>query len=372
MLQKKIVENDKEENYKGIALERDAHQFLWDLGYLVYSRLNLYAIRQKISEYGESYDKIKVTDLDIYGILFGKYLEKNTFLIDCKHRSEQIFSQILRCKGILTILEINHLLILRESVPETVQQFADSFNIRLLNIGEFSKRIKKREKGSFSLKTYSRIEDFSHLMDKVSKTFEVTLSNSYLEKDPFRRIKILRNLYNLIKDDIKHQKEEKFSELKYYQILRVFQFSLITIAEIASLTIHLSSYHFKNYVNLKLIGNIEFKKQIFSKIKIIEEGINHEKKPSIPLNTLTPSYSEEINEQVNEFRQKPYLVQKYLRFIDFIIHEYFIHKKEINEIEIKKEFGNINRILFAKWNIKSLEILDDDKIYPSILSKFLS
>ncbi len=159
-------------------------------------------------------------------------------------------------------------------------------------------------------------------------------SKEILEKDPFKRIKILRNLYNLIKDDIKHQKDEKFVELKYYQILQVFQFSLITNAEMASQTIHLSSYHFKNYISLKLIGNLEFKKQIFSKIKIIEEGVNHEKKQPIPLNTLTPSYTDQINELVNEFRQKPYLVQKYLRFIDFIIHEYFIHKKTINEIEL--------------------------------------
>ena len=36
-------------------------------------------------------------------------------------------------------------------------------------------------------------------MDQLSKTYEVTISNSFLEVDPFKRIKILRNLYNLIK-----------------------------------------------------------------------------------------------------------------------------------------------------------------------------
>jgi len=372
MVQRRIIETKKENNYKGSMLERDAHQFLWDLGYLVFPRINLFAIRQKNSEFGESIDKLKVTDLDIYGILFGKYLEKNTFLIDCKHRSEQIFSQILRCKGITTILGIKYLLILRDSVPETVQQFADSFNIRLLNINEFLKRIKKREKGSFNFKTYIKIEKLYQNIDKSSKTFEITLSNSYLETDPFKRIKILRNLYNLIKYDLNHSKEKKYFELKNYQILKVFQFALVTLAEMASQTIHLSSYHFKNYIALKLIGNLEFKKRIFSKIKIIEEGVNHGKKPSIPLNLLKPSYSEQINELVSEFQQKPYLIQKYLRFIDFIIYEYYFHKKEINDIEIKNELGKINRNLFAKWNIKCLEILDDDKIYPAFLTKLLS
>jgi len=372
MVQKKIIENKKEDNYKGRLLERDAHQFLWDLGYLVFPRIILYAIRHKISDFGENIDKITITDLDIYGILFGRFLEKNTFLIDCKHRSEQIFSQILRCKGISTILGINNLLIIRNSVPETVQQFADNFNIRLLNITEFSKRIKKREKGSFNSKTYVKIDNLFQNMDKSSKTFEVTLSNSYLETDPFKRIKILRNLYNLIKHEINHSKKEELSELKNYQILQVFQFALVAITEIASQTIHLSSYHFKDYIDLKLIGNLEFKKKIFSKINIIEEAINHEKKQSIPLKILTPSYSDQINELVNEFRLKPYLLQKYLRFIDFIIHEYFIHKKEINDIEIKKEFGTVNRNLFAKWNVKCLEILDDDKLYPIFLTQFLS
>ena len=128
---------------------------------------------------------------------------------------------------------------------------------------------------------------------------------------------------------------------------------------------------------LKLFIDSESLQKIFlvngtSKINIIEEGVNHKKKRSIPLKILTPTYSDQVNKLVNEFRQKPFLVQNYLRFIDFIIHEYYIYNREIDNTEIKKEFGEINRNLFAKWNISCLEIIDDDKIYPTFLTKFLS
>ena len=55
---------------KGLELERNAHQFLWDHGYLVFPRLKIYATRYKTSG---TLEKLDVTDLDCYGILFGEY-----------------------------------------------------------------------------------------------------------------------------------------------------------------------------------------------------------------------------------------------------------------------------------------------------------
>ena len=146
--QLKILELTDSE-IKGLKLERDAHQFLWDIGYLVFSRLSLYAIRIKYQKQKESIERLKITDLDCYGITFGKYLEKKSFLIDCKHRSESIFSHILRLKGISSILGIDNLLILRESVSKTVQHFGDRFNIRLFLIMLLGKDWSKKEEVVF-------------------------------------------------------------------------------------------------------------------------------------------------------------------------------------------------------------------------------
>jgi len=372
LVQKKIINGLSDETKKGFELERNAHQFLWDLGYLVFPRRKLYAIRYKFGNYGESIDKMMVTDLDTFGILFGRFLEKKTFLIDCKHRSEQIFSQILRSKGISTILEINFLLILRESVPETVQQFADNFSIRLQAISSFEKAIKKREKGSFSLKSYIKIHELLKFQNKTTKEFTMKLSNSFLEENPFQRIKLLRIVYNDLKNHISSINENHQKDLSKYILLQTFQYSLIAIADMASQTIHLSEYHFKDYISLKLIGNIEFKRELFAKIRAIEEGIEVKNDEINLLKELSPTYSDQVKELVNQFRKKPHYVQKYLRFVDFIIHEYYLFNEKLEEKDLINELEEIDRELFGKWNIKCLEILDDEKKYPLFLSELLA
>ena len=372
LVQKKIGNDLSDDIEKGFELERNAHQFLWDLGYLVFPTINLYAIRYRFGDYGESIDKMIVTDLDTFGISYGKFLEKRTFFIDCKRRSEQIFSQILRCKGISTLLGFDFLLILRESVPETVQQFADNFNIRLKAISSFEKSIRKREKGSFSLKSYKKVHEMFKFQNSYTREFIMKLSNSFLENNPFQRIKLIRIVYNDLKKHFNNLNDNKQKELCKYILLQTFQISLIAIADIASKTIHLSEYHFKNYIGFKLIGNIEFKKKLFAKIRVIEEGIELQDNNINYIKELSPTYSKQIKELVFQFRKNPNYVQKYLRFVDFLIHEYYLFEKKLEEREIKIEIGEVDREIFGKWNIKCLEILDKEKTYPLFLSELLA
>ena len=140
----------------------------------------------------------------------------------------------------------------------------------------------------------------------------------------------------------------------------------------ASLTIHLSKYHFKDYISLKLIGNIEFKRELFARIRAIEEGTEVKKEDINLLEELAPTYSDQIKELVNQFRKNPHKVQKYLRFVDYIIHEYYLFNKKLEEKDLFNEIGEVERELFGNWNIKCLEILDDEKKYPIFLSTLLS
>ncbi|MFX1276808.1 MAG: hypothetical protein ACFFBP_01300 [Promethearchaeota archaeon] len=365
-----------DDQIKGLKLERDAHQFLWDHGYLVFPRLKLYAIRYKISQNGErlyeSLDKLEVTDLDCYGIIFGKFLEKKTFLIDCKHRSESIFSQILRMKGVATILKIDYLLILRESVSETVQQFADKFDIRLQASSSFQKKIKQNNFGSFSLNVYKIILDLYKNQDSFSKEITSKFSNCFLEIDPFLRIKQLRILYNKIKENQKNSKEKEKITLLNYLFFQIFLYTLVTITEIAGLTIHLSKHHFNGYIEQKLIGNIEFKKKIFIKMREIEGVKNTNEITFNPLKELTPSFTESLKDIVIKFHKGSRFVQLYLRYNDFIIHEYYLKKKKINKDDIKQKLGIVNYQIFGEWNIKCLEILDEEKEFPIFLVELLT
>ena len=368
--QKKII-SISESDIKGLKLERDAHQFLWDNGYLVFNRLILYAIRFKYKDQKESIDRLEITDLDCYGIHFGDYLEKKKFLIDCKHRSGKIFPHILQLKGISSILGIDNLLILRESIPETVQQFGDRFNIRLLPNSSFRERLKRRGRGSYHLGVYKKIFVYNDNKGSSLIDIEAKLSNCILEIIPFQRIKKIRILYNEIKKLENYNNEDTEFSIEAYYLFRTYLYSLVTIAEIASETIHQSNHHFNDYIEFNLIGDFEFKKKIFDEINKMtgDEQTNNKYNP---IKILTPTFTKPLKELVRELHRNSEKVQVFLKYNDFMFHEYFVLDKKVNNKEIQSEFGNIDKALFAKWNLKCLEILDEEKSFPIFLVKLLT
>lgn len=370
--QLKILELTDSE-IKGLKLERDAHQFLWDIGYLVFSRLSLYAIRFKYQKQKESIERLEITDLDCYGISFGKFLEKKSFLIDCKHRSENVFSHILRLKGISSILGIDNLLILRESVSKTVQHFGDRFNIRLIPNNAFRKRLEQKGRGSFHLGVYKKIQLYYNSKHSSTIDIEAKFSNCFKEMSPFLRIKKLRVLYNEIKNLINYKEEKLDFSLEIYYLFRTFLFSLITITEIASLTIHQSDDHFNDYIEFNLIGDYEFKKKMLDEInKLTNKENSSSRDNKSPLKSLIPTFTKPLKELIRSFHINSNYVQKFLMYNDFMFHEYFLLGKKIDINYIEEEFGIIDKDLFGDWNLKSLEILDEEKTFPIFMVKLFT
>jgi vacuolar-type H+-ATPase subunit I/STV1 len=121
-----------------------------------------------------------------------------------------------------------------------------------------------------------------------------------------------------------------------------------------------------------LIGDIDFKKRFFNIINDIQGNLTTSNQKFNPLQELIPSFTDTLKTLVKNFHQNSKIVQKFLRFNDFIIHEYYLLKNEIDFKEINEEFGDINRNMFGKWNLKCLEILDKEKNYPIFLIKLLS
>ena len=369
-IQTKII-NLTERDIKGLELERDAHQFLWDNGYLVFNRLNLYAIRFKYKDQRESIERLEVTDLDCYGIHFGNYLEQKSFLIDCKHRSGNIFPHILQIKGISSILGVDNLLILRESVSETVQQFGDKFNIRILPNKSFRKKLEKRGRGSFHLGVYKKLFAYNNKKTSSLIDIEAKFSNCILEVIPYQRIKKIRILYNEIKKLKSYNNEKTEFSLEAYFLFRTFLYSLVTIAEIASLTIHQSNQHFNDFIELNLIGDYEFKKKILNEINKMA-GNDLSKDKYNPIKILTPTFTKPLKELVMDFHKNSEKVQIFLKYNDFMFHEYMLLDKKVDNEEIHNEFGKIDKALFAKWNLKCLEILDQEKTFPIFIVKLLT
>lgn len=348
---------------KGKILERDAHQFLWDLGYLVFPRLMIYATTIKSSK---SIAQRSITDLDALGIKFGSFLEKTSFLVDCKHRSGGVFSQALKVLGLASMLKLDNTLVVRSSIDVPTQRFSELFGVRLVNKSQLQKMIRFREKGSFSLSAYKTIDELEKSFSAFQKSVYVRASNAFVNPDPYQRMKNLRVLYQETKRDIDRTFENKNAELLVY---RLFQYSQLAIIEMASETNHLSDHHFDNYLLSKIIGDADFKIRALERMAI---GTNPGAEISITREDLSPSYYESLKNLVSEIRNNPNIVQPYLRYTDLVIHQFGLPSIPINQKEVEDEIDYVDRTLFSEWNRTLMQIMDDQKTPPPFIIKLLA
>ncbi|MHA1866718.1 MAG: hypothetical protein ACTSXD_01485 [Candidatus Heimdallarchaeaceae archaeon] len=349
---------------KGKILEKKAHQFLWDQDYLVLPNLYLYATRTTGTG---NIDFQYITDLDCFGFKFGKFLERNTFLIDCKHSNEKIFTQILRTQGIVSLMNINDSLILRDSVPATIQEFAEKFSIRLMANKFFEKKIIERNIGSFNQKAILKIADYQSEMNAQEKKIMKILESQLLDETYFDNLKQLRRIYNDLKKNLPNLEKDTVTTSKEYVFLKIFQNGILMLANIASQLIHLSDYHLKEFVNTKILGDIFFKKFV------IKQFTEDEKETNEILKDLKPDYTNTLILLIKDIIENASLVNDYLRYNDLIIHEFVIfNNPKINKSKIEKEIKNIDILKFTEWNLHALSVLDKDKNYPVFLVKYLT
>jgi len=347
---------------EGEALERDAHQFLWDLGYLVLPRLTIHATTIVGSK--KVVDKT-ITDLDAYGIRFGPYLERDTFLVDCKHRSEGVFSQALQALGVASLFGVKNLLVVRSSVDVPTQRFSELFGVRLVQVSEFRRRVKPRQAGSFSEDAHRLVRSLEDTCNGFQKAISYRASNAVVDPDPYRRLKSLRMLYQEVKRDLARTFSNSSSQLLMY---RLFQYSQLALAEIAAESIHLSRYHYDRFLLSKTVGDMDFKMRAFERIA---RATNPDMEVSLEAVDLAPSYLDMLRNLVDEMRENPWIVQEYLRYTDLVIHQFGLPSIPIDMKSVKDEIPYADRGLFSKWNLNMMQVLDEEKSPPGFMIELL-
>src|SRR3990172_3606077 len=124
---------------QGAELERLAHKFAWVLGYLPRSRLRFWL--EEVREDNSTLKFETASDLGVLGVRFDGYLHEVRLLIDCKHEAEGVLAQILRCKGLQVVFDINEVLLLRSKVEAHQRAFADDLGLRIMKVQDFVERV---------------------------------------------------------------------------------------------------------------------------------------------------------------------------------------------------------------------------------------
>jgi len=358
---------------KGIDLERLAHKYLWYSGYYPKVRIK-FSFTEIIDEksktrYGE------VTDLDCLGYSFDSFLNCQKFLIDCKHRGEGIFNQILRNKGLQSILAIQNVLLLRSSVRLKHKQFANRYGIKIMKIDDLTSHVYGRpDLGAFRKEVYEKKETLEKNLKKEFKNdILFPMQNTFLTSDPFDRVKRLISisfkLVGSMKDKELHSDIISPKTWILYELLENIALSSI---EIAGSCIDSTPSQTKRDLQYKIVGDFEFKKSILHKIGKTDLGneMMFESHKGIPLATFCPTYTDKLYEVIKYFVDRPYYATRYLRCLNFVINEYVINNEPIDRGYVQKLFKIKEEVYndFGEINKRLVNIMGEDKkIFESML-----
>lgn len=356
----------------GYELEKKSHQYLWEKGYLVFPRVDLFAIKVRSSG---TIETEPVTDIDCLGLKYGSLLEKQMFIIDCKGQSERGFRQVIRNLGIMKMLNCTNVLIIRSSVSEIVQNFASKYKLRIMPVDMLNSLVKPKSFGSFSVETYIKKDNMNRNLSRELKTSSEIIWNSLIELDPFRRIKRIREVYLNLKKKYSIDEKIKDKNLEYLLGLAI-QMANLSLADITGEIINMGKYHRRSYIINRLIGNIELKKDVFARLSKLGELITLSDPSNVEENNIiqqiTPTYTREVIDAVNFFRKNASHINQYNRFFDYILHDRILVHNPLNT-DLENRYFRLTkkkRRIYSTLSSMTLNVLDNEKTFPEFLVKY--
>ena len=315
-------------NTEGMELERLAHKFVWNLGYLPQSRARLW-----FEDVEEQTTKLRfegATDIDVLGFHYDPFLQESRMMIDCKHESEGVLSQLLRCTGLRYAFNLNHVLILRTKAGSRHRAFADARGLRLMQINHFIELISKYDDlGSFLWSSYEKVEAMNNDLPREFKSsVAFPLDNTLLTIDPFRRIKELASIINYgVAQTPDNEITSASMTPRKWILFRAFSELARSTVEISGRLISAPPSQLKHDLQVRLIEDVEFKKAILQKIQTATDQPLSATGGTIPIAELAPTYTDRLYEAIKLEIANCRKANSFLRLLDLILHQFILMDK---------------------------------------------
>lgn len=337
---------------KGRELERKAHKFLWYLGYLPQSGNKFWF--EEIEEDTSVTRFEEASDLDALGIRFDGFLNQQRVMVDCKHESEKILTQMLRCKGTQVALGIDDALLLRTKVGQQHRRFADQQGLRLMKIDDFEQLLEgRRDIGSFSVDAYERSLDFMRGLPRdFNREVTFPLGTSILTRDPFERVKDLVRVFDsgLHLTPVTEQRSD-FISPRTWVLLKVFSAIALAVVECSSHLVQSPASQLKADLQIRISGDVEFKRSLIKRLKAIDQQGHLDEGGSLTIGDLAPTYTGALYEAIKTSVNSSGQMQNNLRFLDLVLHGYLLMDKRAQvknaAAEANIESGDVKS--FREW-----------------------
>ncbi len=321
----------------GYELERECHQMLHELGYFVLPGLRLFGTfsQKEKSRYGE------LADIDLYGVRFDRFLDKTCFIIDCKDGGSGLSNDVLNNAGLKKVIGASFLYMVRKMpVKAETKRLAELNGIKMVDKKFIGGSIKiKKPFGSFSAESYSRVAGLLAGNDSEGKRivseFLFPLEHKLTIADLYQRLVKSLMLFSRLKDE---KVTAKNNDLFDYAVLISYQLLLLNMIEISGGLINCSGRNIRKEVLVGLNPEYDFKMKMVELLNRMGTKEGGETGSKVDISDISPTNTDEIVVSVKRIIRWAGNVQQLLRFNDYVIHQYLIHKKRPDFNEICKRF----------------------------------
>lgn len=341
---------------KGDLLEYQIKRLLFNMGY--FCKIGV------IVRTSDSTDAEDVTDLDVFGIAIQKDFTYKSIWADCKAGKAKPLERISWINGIKNFIGIDDAIFVKKNVRINTKIFAQKSNIQILDTKDLNKLENdycinnNLYEGSCNYKIEKKSEE-------ILKNFKIDSNDSIRKILKFTKVGYWTlNEYTKVKKCITAIKQLK--QFLDYPItkeerlaIKWLLYEVILLFVLATLKICRNTYYFSENDRNKIIedgissGEISDKKMdeiLMASYKmaysVIKSHIpNYNGSFSIPkVNNRPPVYIKEYIDLIKRITGNPLQYNDIMRYLDFMLKEYGLEKKEPDFEKINKYFINYKEL----------------------------
>ncbi|PIH57523.1 hypothetical protein [Paenibacillus sp. LK1] len=301
-----------------------------------------------------------ITDLDVFGVYIHRDFSNKSIWVDCKSGQSRPHERISWIKGIQTTVNADDIIFVKSGVRITTKEYARKSGIQILDVNLIEKLEKDYDikpedwRGSWDYKNLHTVDtNFGKLKiptNDVYKKISNFIKSDYWIMDDYSRIKksitALRELSALVTLSLE---EDQLKAIKWaiYELVGLFTMATLNILKEVY---YFSDSEKKEIISERLISSdipLSKRLELVDASFKIAYALLKQQFPDFVLptskqnvNLKAPSYFDAFYDVILRISNSPHSYYDVLRYLDFVLMEYDMKSKKVNEKEISSLFSH--------------------------------
>jgi hypothetical protein len=301
-----------------------------------------------------------ITDLDVYGIYIHRDFSSKNIWVDCKSGQVRPHDRLTWIRGVMTYVDVNDVIFVANGVRKATKQFGRKSGVQILDTrlidklehdfgvrttdwrGSWNHHVQLNKKAVFSRISIPTNDGFKKISSFISSDFWVLDDFSRAKKT----ITALRELSSYATLALEEE-QLKATKWAIYELVCLFTLSILNISK--------EVYYFSDEERRETIieGLISSEIPLKKRAEIVDASVKYAfnlVKKQFPefnppnskqsINLTPPSYFESFYDLITRITNNPHDYYDILRYLDFVLSEYDLQSKKVDENELNQFFNN--------------------------------